>query len=145
MAGSAVLFVWTSLPQQFEPDLILKTYRLRWQIELAFKRMKSILGFGHLPKKDPASARAWLHGKLFVSLLAEHLIAFADKLCAGQGKLSRERRSRWREVGFMAHEISSSVLPRTDLASTLDQWTEIARLGEARRSRTRQMLPNCTH
>jgi hypothetical protein len=48
-----------------------------WQVELAFKRMKSILGFGHLPKKDPASARAWLRGKLFVSLLAEHLIAVA--------------------------------------------------------------------
>jgi hypothetical protein len=48
--------------------------------------MKSILGFGHLPKKDPASARAWLHGKLFVSLLAEHLlaehlIAAADAFC----------------------------------------------------------------
>jgi hypothetical protein len=70
--------VWSSLSDQFEPDQILETYRLRWQIELAFKRMKSILGFGHLPKKDPASARAWLHGKLFVSLLAEHLIAAAD-------------------------------------------------------------------
>jgi hypothetical protein len=70
--------VWTSLPDTFEPDQVLEAYRLRWQIELAFKRMKSILGFGHLPKKDPASARAWLHGKLFVSLLAEHLIAAAD-------------------------------------------------------------------
>jgi DDE family transposase len=71
-------FVWTSLPDRFDPDQILEAYRLRWQIELSFKRMKSILGFGHLPKKDPASARAWLHGKLFVSLLAEHLIAAAD-------------------------------------------------------------------
>jgi hypothetical protein len=70
--------VWTSLPDQFEPNQVLEAYRLRWQIELTFKRMKSILGFGHLPKKDPASARAWLHGKLFVSLLAEHLIATAD-------------------------------------------------------------------
>jgi len=134
-------FVWTSLPREFEPDQILKIYRLRWQVELAFKRMKSILGFGHLPKKDPASARAWLHGKLFVSLLAEHLIGFADELCAGERKLSRERRSRWREVGFMAHEISSSVLPRTDLATTLERWNEIARgLGETRRNRIRQML-----
>lgn len=70
--------VWSSLPDHFEPNQILEAYRLRWQVELAFKRMKSILGFGHLPKKDPASARAWLHGKLFVSLLAEHLIAAAD-------------------------------------------------------------------
>jgi Transposase DDE domain len=57
-------FLWTSLPDAFKPNQVLEAYRLRWQIELAFKRMKSILGFGHLPKKDPASARAWLHGKL---------------------------------------------------------------------------------
>jgi hypothetical protein len=138
-------FVWTSLPDQFDPSQILKMYRLRWQIELAFKRMKSLLGFGHLPKKDPASARAWLHGKLFVGLLAEHLIVFADDLCAGQHEISSERRSRWREVGFMAHEISSSVLPRTDLATTLDQWNEIATwLGETKRRRTRQLLTDAT-
>ena len=76
--GAQYFSVWTTLPSSFEPDQILEAYRLRWQVELAFKRMKSILGFGHLPKKDPASARAWLHGKLFVSLLAEHLIAAAD-------------------------------------------------------------------
>ena len=62
---------------------VLEAYRLRWQVELAFKRMKSMIGFGHLPKKDPASARAWLHGKLFVSLLAEHLIAAADTFPPG--------------------------------------------------------------
>lgn len=76
--GAQYFSVWTSLPSEFEPDQVLEAYRLRWQVELAFKRMKSVLGFGHLPKKDPASTRAWLHGKLFVSLLAEHLIAAAD-------------------------------------------------------------------
>jgi len=40
--------------------------------------MKSILGLGHLPKKDPASARAWLHGKLFVSLLVERMVDAAQ-------------------------------------------------------------------
>jgi hypothetical protein len=46
-------------------------YRYRWQIELAFKRLKSLTGFGHLPKYDEQSCRAWLYGKLFVGLLAE--------------------------------------------------------------------------
>ncbi len=32
------------------------------------------MGLGHLPKTDPASSRAWLHGKLFVSLLVERLL-----------------------------------------------------------------------
>ena len=36
--------------------------------------MKSILGLGHLPKKDPLSAQAWLEGKLFVGLLIERMV-----------------------------------------------------------------------
>ncbi len=48
--------------------------------QLAFKRMKSIMGLGHLPKKDLESCRAWLHGKLFTSLLVELMIGTAKKI-----------------------------------------------------------------
>jgi hypothetical protein len=70
--------VWTSLPATTPASEVLEFYRCRWQIELSFKRMKSILGLGHLPKKDPASARAWLHGKLLTSLLVERIIQAAN-------------------------------------------------------------------
>lgn len=70
--------VWTSLGQETPASEVLEFYRCRWQIELSFKRMKSILGLGHLPKKDPASARAWLHGKLLTSLLVERIIQAAN-------------------------------------------------------------------
>ncbi|MBA7554007.1 IS4 family transposase ISCku3 [subsurface metagenome] len=53
---------------------IMELYRARWQIEIAFKRLKSIMGFGHLPKVDIDSCRAWLHGKLFVALLAQAIV-----------------------------------------------------------------------
>lgn len=53
---------------------VMELYRARWQIEIAFKRLKSIMGFGHLPKIDTDSCRAWLHGKLFVALLAQAII-----------------------------------------------------------------------
>ena len=56
------------------PNQILSIYRLRWQIEIAFKRLKSIMGLGHLPKYDPASCKAWLHGKLFVALLVDLMV-----------------------------------------------------------------------
>ena len=69
------VFVWTSLPEsEYAADAVLELYRLRWQIELTFKRMKSLLGLGQLPKHADASARAWIHGKLFVALLTERLI-----------------------------------------------------------------------
>jgi IS4 transposase len=70
--------IWTSLPAGTAAVEILEFYRCRWQIEPSFKRMKSILGLGHLPKKDPGSARAWLHGKLLTSLLVERIIQAAD-------------------------------------------------------------------
>jgi Transposase DDE domain len=58
----------------FSAAMILQWYRIRWQVELAFKRLKSLAQLGHLPKADEQSARAWLYGKLFVALLTEQLI-----------------------------------------------------------------------
>ena len=46
-------------------------YRLRWQIELAFKRWKSLAGLERLPAKDPALARSWIYARLIAALLAE--------------------------------------------------------------------------
>jgi DDE family transposase len=60
--------------QKASADQILTWYRVRWQIELAFKRLKSLARLGHLPKYDDASSRAWLYGKLFVALLAQKLM-----------------------------------------------------------------------
>ena len=80
--------MWTSL-KKLRASEVLELYRLRWQIELVFKRMKSILGLGHLPKKDPLSAQAWLEGKLFVGLLIEHMV---DAAAAPW----KPRRRRWR-------------------------------------------------
>lgn len=42
-------------------------------------RMKSILGLGHLPKKYPLSAKAWLEGKLFTGLLIERMVVRTAK------------------------------------------------------------------
>ncbi len=74
------LMIWTTLAPGVSSIDILNTYRLRWQIELVFKRMKSIMSLGHLPKKDERSAKAWLAGKLLVGLLVERMIAHADSI-----------------------------------------------------------------
>jgi hypothetical protein len=57
---------------------ILELYRSRWQIELVFKRLKTIIGLGHLPKHNPESCAAWLHGKILVALLIERLYQEAE-------------------------------------------------------------------
>lgn len=81
LEAAGYVFVWTTLPaDSFLAKQVLELYRLRWQIELAFKRMKSIMGLGQLPKRADASARAWLHGKLFVAMLLERLLEEAETL-----------------------------------------------------------------
>jgi hypothetical protein len=78
LEAAQYFIIWTSLPDSFTSSMVLEFYRLRWQVELVFKRMKSIMGLGHLPKADPFSCRAWLHGKLFVALLVERMIEEAN-------------------------------------------------------------------
>jgi hypothetical protein len=69
------VMVFTTLPQNdATAEQVLEGYRLRWQIELTFKRLKSIVQLGHVPKLDDQSSRAWLLGKLFVALLSQKLI-----------------------------------------------------------------------
>jgi hypothetical protein len=67
------VIVFTTLEVE-SPTEVLECYRLRWQIELIFKRLKTLAQLGHLPKHDDRSARAWLYGKLLVALLTQKLI-----------------------------------------------------------------------
>jgi hypothetical protein len=68
------VLVFTSLDAaEASAEQVLETYRLRWQIELAFKRLKSTIDLGHVPKYDHHSSRAWLYAKLLVALLGEKL------------------------------------------------------------------------
>lgn len=53
---------------------ILESYRFRWQIELAFKRLKSLLYLDNLRARDPDLAQAYLLAKFLGALLAEELI-----------------------------------------------------------------------
>ncbi len=71
--------VFTNFPEQrFTAEDVLNWYRVRWQVELVFKRFKSIAQIGHLPKHDQESSKAWLFGKLFLALTTERVIRLAS-------------------------------------------------------------------
>ena len=53
---------------------ILEFYRSRWQVEPAFKRLKSLPGLGQVPKTNDDTAKAWMQGKVLVSLLIEKIL-----------------------------------------------------------------------
>ena len=46
-------------------------YRLRWQIELAFKRLKSLFSIDRLPTQTKRASRGWLAAHLIMALLRD--------------------------------------------------------------------------
>lgn len=91
LEAAGYIVVLTTLPDVSAPQ-ILEMYRHRWQIELAFKRLKSLLHLGHLKKTDPVGAKAWLQGKLFVATLIETLIAVGERFSPWGYFLPEEQR-----------------------------------------------------
>jgi hypothetical protein len=69
-----VLVVTSVAPAICTATAVLELYRCRWQIELAFKRLKSLLGLGHVPKKHEASAKSWMQAKVLTALLIERVL-----------------------------------------------------------------------
>ena len=64
----------TSLtPDKASPEQLGALYRLRWRIELAFKRLKSLIHIDRLPAKDSNLAKTWLFAHLIVALLIEDI------------------------------------------------------------------------
>lgn len=69
------LLLLTSIPTAELPlRKVLELYGLRWQIELSFKRLKSLLHAGHVPKSNDASAKSWMQAKLLSALLMERIL-----------------------------------------------------------------------
>jgi hypothetical protein len=63
----------------FSTDEIGALYRLRWRIELAFKRLKSLAGLKGPPAKDPRLAKVHILAHLLVALIIEpHLRELDD-------------------------------------------------------------------
>jgi hypothetical protein len=84
---TAWIVVLTTVPETMLSDeAVLHWYRVRWQIELAFKRLKSLGDVGHLPKSDERSSRAWVYGKLLIALLTEKMQRHAASLSPWGGR-----------------------------------------------------------
>src|SRR5712691_11572301 len=92
LEAAKYILLLTSLPASaFPPADILTLYRFRWQIELAFKRFKSLAGLAGLPAKKPELARAWIYARLIVAIIAEQIAGqVPDSSPSGPDKTTRK-------------------------------------------------------
>jgi len=74
LKAAGFVFVVTDLDRREASAVdVLELYRTRWQIELVFKRLKSILGLGNLRAKDERLCQTYLLSKILGALVIEEL------------------------------------------------------------------------
>lgn len=77
---AGVVMILTNLPCDIWPiHRVAALYKLRWQIELAFKTLKSVFEMRDVPAKDPRLARTWILANLIAALMATHLSAAIEQ------------------------------------------------------------------
>jgi len=78
LEAARYFYVLTSLDQEeYSAAAVLELYRMRWQIELVFKRLKSLLHLDDLRAKDEALAQTYIFSKLLGALIVEELAGSA--------------------------------------------------------------------
>jgi hypothetical protein len=74
LEAARYVIVFTTLPKKMVGlDDVLAIYRLRWQIELAFKTLKQVAGVRKVPHRLEDPGRAWLLGKVICALGLQRL------------------------------------------------------------------------
>ena len=70
-----VIWVLTTVPKRELPTISgLELFRFRWQIELLFKRLKSLLHLDTLPSRQGPTAKSWMLARLLAAALAQRLV-----------------------------------------------------------------------
>ncbi|HTV54341.1 MAG TPA: transposase [Terriglobia bacterium] len=76
-----VIWLLTALSaDQASPHELMQLYRLRWQIELFFKRLKSLLHLDVLPSRQGPTAKSWMLARFLAAALAQELVRPAGPL-----------------------------------------------------------------
>lgn len=72
LAAAGWVILVTSLDaEDFSAQRTGELYRARWRIEMAFKRLKSLIGLSAPPSEDPETAKTWILAHLLMALLIE--------------------------------------------------------------------------
>jgi len=135
-----VLVLTTVAPAVLSAETVLALYRCRWQVELLFKRYKSLLDLDRLRARAASPlGKVWLCGKLIYACLIERR---AHRRCGPDWtRLDKERRGTWWRVWKL---IAQELVPLITLSGC---WAESAwpaaltALAERKRKRRLQSLP----
>jgi hypothetical protein len=67
--------VLTNAPVELSSRSLLDLYRFRWQIEMKFKNLKSVLDLDNVPARSPELLKAYVLAKLLVAVVIDRLLS----------------------------------------------------------------------
>jgi len=76
--AAGYVFVLTNVPSTLSAQTVLDLYRLRWQIEMKFKTLKSVLHLGNIPVRSTELLQVYVLAKLLVAVLIDQFIETAE-------------------------------------------------------------------
>jgi hypothetical protein len=79
-AAKYVLLFTTASRDRLDAERCLQAYRLRWQIEMQFKRWKSLCAFDVLPNFRDDTTLAWLYAKVLLGALLDRMASISTEL-----------------------------------------------------------------
>jgi Transposase DDE domain len=119
LAAGFVLLL-TNLPAHTgEAARVAWLYRLRWQVELYFKRLKSLLQFDQLRAKDPRLVQTYLLGKLLAALLLDQLLQATEEQQPDWFAAPQRPVSLWRLSALLWAGLRDLLVGRFSLARIL--------------------------
>jgi len=105
--------ITTLSAQQVSVETVLRCYRLRWQVELLFKRCKSLLHLDHLPQARPALVKLLVWARLLIALVVERM-AFATRQAIPFDSVGPPV-SQWRLTQIHLQDVALAVYGSTSL------------------------------
>ncbi len=113
-AASFVALFTTASRGRLPTKRCLEAYRLRWQIELQFKRWKSLCDLDRLPNFRDDTILAWLYAKVLLGLLMDRMSSSATEVFPPERFAKRDGRRRSGTASAPAAARSAAVEDHVD-------------------------------
>ena len=102
--GTVIWVLTTLTAEEISDATVLKLYRLRWQVELLFKRLKSQLHIDALPTRDGPTARSWILARLLAAAIAQKMVQPSIPFFPRNGPPRRESQLHAQPVVEISHD-----------------------------------------
>jgi hypothetical protein len=142
LLAAGFVLVLTNLPlSEWAACAVLDLYRLRWQVEMLIKRLKSLLVIDGLRAQSPELAQTYLLGKLLGALLLDEMMGQVTACVPDAGDVQTRLVSPWRIMALCQEVLKSLIRGSLTLTMIVNALPRLLRfMSDGPRRRPSQLV-----